>query len=68
MRVAEFRILGKSDELLDVIPFTFEQRSVIRNGIIFAEQPHDFRAVARKYNHTHGKTKMLEVLAYAEVV
>ena len=32
--VAEFRLLCKSDELLDVIPLPFEQRSVIRNGII----------------------------------
>ena len=32
------------------------------------EQPHDFRAVARKDNHTHGKAKMLEVLTYAEVI
>ena len=34
--VAEFRLLGKSDELLDIIPFPFEKRSVIRNGIISA--------------------------------
>lgn len=34
--VAEFRLLGKSDELLDVIPFPFEKRSIIRNGIISA--------------------------------
>ena len=34
--VAEFRLLGKSDELFDVIPFPFEKRSVIRNGIISA--------------------------------
>ena len=27
-----------------------------------------FRAVARKDNHTHGKSKMLEVLANAEVI
>ena len=34
--VAEFRLLCKSDELLDIIPLAFEQRSVIRNGIISA--------------------------------
>ena len=31
-------------------------------------QLHSFRAVARKDNHTHGKAKMLEVLANAEVI
>ena len=36
--------------------------------ILFAEQTHDFCAVARKDNHTHGKAKILEVLTYAEVL
>lgn len=35
-RIAEFRLLCKSDELLDIIPFSLEQRSVIGNGIISA--------------------------------
>ena len=52
--VAEFRLLGKSDELLDIIPFSFEQRSVIRNGII--------SAVRRRNTADNGKLAAGRVL------
>ena len=52
--VAEFRLLCKSDELLDIIPFPFEKRSVIRNGII--------SAVGRRNTADNGKLAAGRVL------
>ena len=52
--VAEFRLVVKSAELLDIIPLSFEQRSVIRNGIISAVRGrntrHHSKLAARVFN------------------